>query len=523
MHESGTTTADLVAREVLESLHEGCQVVDPEYRYVYVNHAVLAQAKRSREELIGFTMMECYPGIEHTPMFETLKQTLETRLEQRMVNEFDYPDGSKGWFELRFVPVPKGVCVLSLDITAQKNKERELAEMEEQLRQAQKMEAIGRLAGGVAHDFNNLLSVVLSCAELLYMDLPAEDPLRADVDEIRLAGQRATELTRQLLTFSRRRVLEPKVLNLNEVIEGSARMLGRLLGADIELTCLHEPTLGRIVADPGTVDQVLMNLAVNARDAMPSGGNLTIETRNVFLDDEYARVHLEAKPGPYVMLAVSDTGHGMDREVQRRVFEPFFTTKEQGKGTGLGLATVFGIVKQNAGHIWLYSEPGVGTTFKIYFPEVHAVAERRPLAKAPESSRGNETILLVEDDEQVRHIAHAILQRAGYQVLAASNAGEAMILAEQRKGKIHLLLTDLVLPRVGGRELAQRLKAQRPELLVLFMSGYTNESVTVHQLLESDAAYLQKPLTPRALKNRVREVLSGVSAGDESPATSGAA
>ncbi|MEZ4370113.1 MAG: ATP-binding protein [Polyangiaceae bacterium] len=488
--------ADLVALEVLESLHEGCQVVSFDYRYLYVNETVVAQGKRTREELLGRTMMECYPGIDQTPMFEVLRATLQERCEQRMVNEFEYPDGTRGWFELRFVPVPKGVCILSLDVTAQKNRERELAEMEEQLRQAQKMEAIGRLAGGVAHDFNNLLSVVLSCAELLHMDLPAEDPLHADVDEIRLAGKRATELTRQLLTFSRRRVLEPKVLSLNEVIEGSERMLARLLGADIELTCLHATDLGRVVADPGTVDQVLMNLAVNARDAMPDGGRLTIETRNVYLDDEYARMHLDAKPGPYVMLAVSDTGHGMDRDTQRRVFEPFFTTKEQGKGTGLGLSTVFGIVKQNAGHIWLYSEPGVGTTFKIYFPEVTQVVERPPLAKAPESSRGNETILLVEDDEQVRQVAHTILQRAGYQVLVASNAAEAMSLAEQQKRRIHLLLTDLVLPRVGGRELAKRLQETRPELLVLFMSGYTNDSVTVHQLLESDAAYLQKPLTP---------------------------
>ncbi|MCA9643538.1 MAG: PAS domain-containing protein, partial [Myxococcales bacterium] len=324
-------SADLIALEVLESLHEGCQVIGFDFRYLYVNEAVIAQGKTSREELLGRTMMECYPGIEQTPMFEALRETLSDRREQRMVNEFEYPDGSNGWFELRFVPVPKGVCILSLDVTAQKARERELAELEEQLRQSQKMEAIGRLAGGVAHDFNNLLSVVLSCAELLYMDLPADDPLRADVDEIRLAGQRATELTRQLLTFSRRRVLEPKVLNLNEVIGGSERMLARLLGADIELTCLHEPDVGRVVADPGTVDQVLMNLAVNARDAMPNGGQLTIETRAVYLDDEYARMHLDARPGHYVMLAVSDTGHGMDRETQLRVFEPFFTTKEQGK------------------------------------------------------------------------------------------------------------------------------------------------------------------------------------------------
>ncbi|MCA9627454.1 MAG: response regulator [Myxococcales bacterium] len=513
---------DPIASEVLESLHEGCQVVGFDFRYLYVNAAVVAQSKLSREELIGRTMLECYPGIEQTPMFATLQRALEEREEQRMVNEFEYPDGSRGWFELRFVPVPKGACILSLDITERKKRERELAEMEEQLRQAQKMEAIGRLAGGVAHDFNNLLSVVLTCAELLYMDLPAEDPLRADVDEIRRAGQRATELTRQLLTFSRRRVLEPKVLDLNQVLEGSERMLGRLLGADIELTCLHEAAVGKIVADPGTLDQVLMNLAVNARDAMPEGGQLTIETRNVFLDDEYARLHLGAKAGAYVMLAVSDTGHGMDRETQQHVFEPFFTTKAQGKGTGLGLSTVFGIVKQNEGHIWLYSEPGVGTTFKIYFPEVQSVAERRPLVKAPESSRGNETILLVEDDQQVRHVAHVVLQRAGYQVLVASSAGEAFFLAEHHKGRIHLLLTDLVLPRVGGRELAERLTEQRPDLLVLFMSGYTDDGVTVHRLLESSAAYLQKPLTPRALRAKIREVLSGAEA-PESEQASGAA
>ncbi|HEX4602218.1 MAG TPA: response regulator [Gemmatimonadales bacterium] len=378
--------------------------------------------------------------------------------------------------------------------------------LEGQLLQAQKMEAVGRLAGGVAHDFNNLLTVILSYSDLLLEDLPAEAPDRDDVQEIRKAAIAASSLTRQLLAFSRQQVLEPRVLDVNAVVAGTEKLLTRLLGEDVHLTTTLAQDLGTVKVDPGQLEQIIMNLAVNARDAMPRGGRLTIETGNVEMDEVYVRGHPLAQPGRYVMLAVSDTGVGMDAVTQARIFEPFFTTKEVGKGTGLGLATVYGIVKQSGGSIWVYSEPGHGTSFKIYLPRVDGPAEPAPAA-LPQVVDGSETVLVVEDVAAVRVVAREMLERHGYTVLEAADGAMALGLAEKHYGEIQLLLTDVVMPDVSGRELADRLVALRPQLKVLFMSGYTDDAIVRHGVLQEGIAYLQKPFTRDSLARKVRKVL----------------
>ena len=405
----------------------------------------------------------------------------------------------------------------SIDLTERKRAAATLAALEVQLRQSQKMDAVGRLAGGVAHDFNNVLSVILSYGELLLADMKPGEPMRDDVEEIRKAGMRAAALTRQLLMFSRQQVLEPKVLDLNEVLTSMDKMLQRILGADVDLVSLPAQGLGRVRVDPSNIEQVIMNLAVNARDAMPTGGKLTMETDNVVLDEAYAREHLGVTPGSHVMLAVSDTGVGMDKATVARIFEPFFTTKEPGKGTGLGLSTVFGIVQQSGGSLWVYSEPGKGTTFKVYLPRVDAAVEAPNPAGPPTTLRGSETILLVEDDDQVRAVAQGILRRNGYHVIEARNAGEALLHSEQRPGTIDLLLSDVVMPQMSGPELAKRLAGPRPEMKVLCMSGYTDDSIVRHGALDARIAYLQKPFTPEALTTKIREVLDGSNGGLHRP------
>jgi PAS domain S-box-containing protein len=402
-----------------------------------------------------------------------------------------------------------GASKTARDLTAQRKAEGALRHTEEQLRQAHKMEAVGRLAGGIAHDFNNVLSVILSYGQILLADLKPGDPMRDDVEEIRKAGKRAADLTRQLLMFSRQQVLEAKVLDLNEVLTGMDKMLQRILGADVDLVSLPVQPLGRVRADPSSVEQVIMNLVVNARDAMPTGGKLTMETGNVVLDEAYAQAHLGVKPGPHVMLAVTDTGTGMDKATLTQIFEPFFTTKEIGKGTGLGLSTVFGIMQQSGGSVWVYSEPGEGTTFKVYFPRVDATVEATRATEPPTTLRGSETILLVEDDDQVRVVVRGILRRSGYHVIEARNAGEALLHSEEHAGTIDLLLSDVVMPQMSGPALAKRLASVRPDMKVLCMSGYTDDSIVRHGVLEAHFAYLQKPITPEALTMKVREVLEG--------------
>ena len=382
-----------------------------------------------------------------------------------------------------------------------------MRELERQLLQAQKMEAVGRLAGGIAHDFNNILTAIIGYADLLGEDPATSPDARADLDEIRRAAQRAAALTRQLLAFSRQQVLEPRVFDLNGLVANLEKMLRRLIGEDVELRTALHPDLGPVRADPGQIEQVLVNLVVNARDAMPQGGKITIETDAVELDETYASQHVSVVPGSYTMLAVSDTGSGMDEATRAKIFEPFFTTKAPGQGTGLGLSTVYGIVKQSGGNIWVYSEVGRGTTFKIYLPRVTAAAEAAPEPVVATDPGGHETILLVEDSEGVHNLAVRVLRARGYTVLTAHSGAEAETVARTHQGPIHLLLTDVVLPQVGGPELAKRLAAQRPQLKVLFMSGYTDNSIVHHGVLAAGVSYLQKPFTPEGLARRVREVL----------------
>jgi PAS domain S-box-containing protein len=381
-------------------------------------------------------------------------------------------------------------------------------ELEEQLLQAQKMEAVGRLAGGVAHDFNNLLTAIIGYSQLAMARLAPDDRLQLELDEIYKAAMRAAGLTGQLLAFSRRQAAEPKVLELDVITSGIAKMLKRVIGEDIEVVTLAEQKVGRIKADPIQIEQVIMNLAVNARDAMPDGGKLTIETRNVTLDEQYTRWHMNVRPGQYVMLAVSDTGCGMDAETRSRVFEPFFTTKEQGKGTGLGLSTAYGIVKQNGGDIWIYSEPGKGTTFKLYFPRVDECEERVATAEESRSMpRGSETILVVEDETLVRTLAGDVLRGLGYTVLEAPDGDEALRVVRQNGCDIHLLLTDVVMPRMSGRELADHVKALLPGINVVFASGYTDDTILQYGIMEAGAHFIQKPFSPAGLAHKVREVL----------------
>src|SRR5271169_757453 len=382
--------------------------------------------------------------------------------------------------------------------------------LEQQLRQSQKMEAVGRLAGGVAHDFNNLLMVISGYSEFLLDRLGPEPALRGPAQEIASAAVRATSLTRQLLAFSRKQMLAPKILDLNGVVTENLKMLTRVIGEDIDLVMVPGAELGAVRADAGQIEQVIMNLAVNARDAMPSGGKLTIETSNVSLDEDYARFHAPLRPGNYVMLAISDTGAGMDSETQSHIFEPFFTTKGT-KGTGLGLSTVYGIVKQSGGYIWVYSEAGKGTTFKIYLPRVAEPAESPEQVAAPAESAaaepGTETILLVEDEANLRYLARQFLEKQGYRVIEAADGAVAIQVAVAHDGVIHLLLTDVIMPGMNGRELAQRISEIRPNVKVLYMSGYTENVIGRNGTLDAGVRLLQKPFTLRDLKSKVREVL----------------
>jgi PAS domain S-box-containing protein len=402
---------------------------------------------------------------------------------------------------------------LRQQIAERERAEEALRRSEEELRQSQKMEAIGRLAGGIAHDFNNLLSIILSYSAMMMEALSPDDPLRADAEQIAIAGQRARDLTRQLLAFGRRQMLRPEVLDLAEVVRGVEPMLRRVLGEDIELTIsLAQPT-SLVKADPGQLQQIIMNLVVNARDAMPEGGQLWIEASDVLLDEARVRASAGAgaRPGPYVCLTVSDTGVGLDEETRARIFEPFFTTKPRGKGTGLGLSTVLGIVQQSGGHVTVESRPNEGASFRVFLPRTTEARVAPPPPREPRrqplAKRGSETILLVEDEGQLRVLARDILRGAGYTVYEAPNAAEAIKVSQRHAGPIHLLVTDVVMPHIGGGELAKRLAGERPRMRVLYMSGYTDDAIFQGGMVDPNVAFLPKPITPDTLLGKVRETL----------------
>jgi len=501
-------------RQVYDEAPVGYHEIDGEGRIIRVNRRELEMLGYTEQELLGHPVWKFVVEEEMTRQVIMAKIAGDISFHETFERTYRRKDGKTlpVLIEDRVIRDKKGgitgIRSMIEDITERRRAEEALKKSEEQLRQWQRVEAIGRLAGGVAHDFNNLLMTIKGCSELLLRELDVKNPRREEVEEIRKAAERATALTRQLLAFGRRQVLQPQVLDLNEVVANMDRMLQRLIGEDIQLLTVLDPELWPLKVDPGQIEQVIMNLAVNARDAMPGGGKLTIETANVVLDEDYARRHVSVKPGPCVMLAVTDNGCGMDQETQSHLFEPFFTTKKTGEGTGLGLSTVYGIVKQSGGNIWAYSEPRQGTTFKIYLPRVEeAVETYRPKVAPTASPGGSETILLVEDEGAVRTIVSKILQNKGYTVLEAHHGPEALEICQVHEGPIHLMVTDVVMPHMSGRELAERLTILRPELMVLFMSGYPDNAIVHHGVLGAGTAFLQKPFTLNALEGKVRELL----------------
>jgi two-component system, cell cycle sensor histidine kinase and response regulator CckA len=407
---------------------------------------------------------------------------------------------------LSFVRTEEGMFAIAFvsDISQRKN-------LEEQLMHAQKMEAVGRLAGGVAHDFNNMLTVIAGYNQMMLDHLSPLDPVRGYAEEVLKAADRAAALTNQLLAFSRRQVVQARVFNVNATLVNTEKMLRRLIGEDVDLSLKLSPEVGNIKADPGHIEQVIFNLATNARDAMPGGGHLTIETASVYLDDTYTKTHLGVEPGRYVMIAVTDTGEGMDLDTKRQIFEPFFTTKEKGKGTGLGLATVYGIVKQAGGDIWVYSEKGRGTTFKLYFPSVTQPALESSDANGSRPIAGNETILVVEDEQGVRELTAKMLKRMGYSVLTAAGGPEALELVRRHAGEIAMLLTDVIMPNMNGMQLAEELRRLRPEIKVVYVSGYTENTIGHHGSTDDGAAFIAKPFNREELGRKVRSVLGQTS------------
>ena len=508
-------------KQLVDNTDTGFVVIDDKGIVVSANepYVRLAGAKRA-EDVVGHSVTEWTAPDEKENNTRAVALCARQGSIQDFETVYQYADGTRVDVTINATVEEtaeggKRLASLCRDITARKRAQAERENLEQQLRLSQRLESIGSLAGGIAHDFNNLLSVILCCTDFAMERVKEDDRLRDELLEAKKAGERAVALTRQLLAFSRKQVLQPVVLDLNQIAAGIEKMLRRILGEDIDYVQVLAPDLGVVRADPGQIEQVLMNLVVNARDAMPTGGKLTIETCNVDLDEEYAARHMATKSGAYVRLAVTDTGCGMDATTQARVFEPFFTTKERGKGTGLGLSTVYGIVKQSGGNIWVYSEPGQGTTFKIYLPRVFSAektATRSRRAAVSYRATGTETILVVDDEKAIRHIAKGILGAAGYTVLTAAAASDALLTSEAHQGKIDLLLTDVVMPHASGRTLAESLAAARPGIKVLYMSGYTDDAIVHHGTLDPGTHFIGKPFSGADLAKKVREVLDSVMA-----------
>lgn len=493
-------------RELVENAHDIIYEHDLNGNYTSINKAGERITGYSHEETLHLDLTKTI-----APEFlEKVHDMLRRKLAGETITAYELEtiakDGHRISLEINSSLVFQnglavGVQGIARDVTERK-------QLEEQLRQSQKLEAIGQLAGGVAHDFNNLLTVISGYSDLLLRKLPTEGPLRAHASEIKKAGDRASGLTRQLLAFSRKQILQPKLLDLNGVVSDLDRMLRRLIGEDVDLLTITEPGLGQVKADPGQIEQVVVNLVVNARDALATGGKVTIETANARLTPDYVYQHAQCVPGAYVMLAISDNGSGIDPAIRDRIFEPFFSTKGAGKGTGLGLSTVYGIVKQSGGHIWVYSEADKGTTFKIYLPRVddgiNGDNDPKQLAAV---LGGNETILLVEDEGQVRQIAQQILESLGYRVMTAENGEQALTLATAYPDEINLMVTDVVMPQMGGRELVERLSPLRRDLRVVFMSGYTDDAIVRHGLIDDRLEFIQKPFTADSLARKIRATL----------------
>ena len=492
--------------KIINSVADPIFVKNRDHKWVMINDAFCNFLGFPRERLIEQSDYDFFPKSEAIVFWEKDEQVF-TSGEENINEETITAAGG----EIRTIVTKKTlyrdekdnlfIVGIIRDITEQKM-------IEAQLRQAVKMEAIGTLAGGVAHDFNNLMTAVIGYSTLFLQTMPDDAPLRKDIEQIKKAGERAANLTQQLLAFSRKQVVQPQVLNLNGVLKEIQKMLERLIGEDIELESRYAPELWRVLSDPTLIEQVIINLAINARDAMPRGGKLTIETLNTQLDKAYTRHHIELMPGDYVMMAVSDNGIGMDKETQSHIFDPFYTTKAKGKGTGLGLATVYGIVKQTGGHIMVYSEPGQGTTFKIYLPKAEGdenIAQseirHKPIAG------GRETIFVVEDDDTVRMLTKEILRSYGYNVVEASNGPEALEIAKGRQDPVDMLVTDVVMPEMGGRQVAEAFVALFPAMKVMYISGYTDDAIVNHGVLESGVHFLQKPFAPQALAEKVRHIL----------------